>query len=222
MTDDGDARDSVLNGLSVAGLTNDTTRRGPRTIVTAVVQSLAATAPLCNGMGYRFERANSTGDKINHSDRNRFTSQATRGTPVAEAVTDCPFCRSTKVTQSGKTVSTENYCAASSVVKCGIPLVTPPGGSAADDGRDAARRCRALECRVTANAESPERPPDPPCPSCGAPLVYVDTEISSGAFRPQAASMPQLAIHYYDCPACQTCWKLGNRLLPDPIRQLLR
>ena len=34
--------------------------------------------------------------------------------------------------------------------------------------------------------------------------------------------MPQLAIHYYDCPACQTCWKLGHRLLPDPIRQILR
>ena len=67
-----------------------------------------------------------------------------------------------------------------------------------------------------------ERPPDPACPSCGAALVYVDSDISSGAFRTQAASMPQMPIHYYDCAACGTCWKLGTRLLPDPIRQILR
>jgi len=67
-----------------------------------------------------------------------------------------------------------------------------------------------------------DRPADLPCPTCQATLVYVDTEISSGAFRTQAASMPQIAIHYYDCPACKTCWKLGTRLLPDPIRQILR
>ena len=66
------------------------------------------------------------------------------------------------------------------------------------------------------------RPPDPACPQCGTTLTYVDTEISSGAFRPQAASMPQMPIYYYDCPACATCWKLGQRLLPDPIRQILR
>ena len=66
------------------------------------------------------------------------------------------------------------------------------------------------------------RPLDPPCPECGATLVYVDTEIASGAFRPQAVSMPQRPIHYYDCPGCRTCWKLGQRLLPDPIRQILR
>jgi hypothetical protein len=66
------------------------------------------------------------------------------------------------------------------------------------------------------------RPSDPPCPECGAILVYVDTEIASGAFRPQAVSMPQQPIHYYDCPGCHTCWKLGQRLLPDPIRQILR
>jgi hypothetical protein len=66
------------------------------------------------------------------------------------------------------------------------------------------------------------RPPDPICPQCGATLTYVDTEISSGAFRPQAASMPHMPIHYYDCNACSTCWKLGQRLLPDPIRQILR
>jgi hypothetical protein len=65
------------------------------------------------------------------------------------------------------------------------------------------------------------RPPDPACPACGATLSYVETEISSGAFRPQAASMPQRPIHYYDCAACHTCWKLGTRLLPDPIRQIL-
>jgi hypothetical protein len=67
-----------------------------------------------------------------------------------------------------------------------------------------------------------DRPADPACPTCQATLVYVDTEVSSGAFRPQAASMPQMNIHYYDCPACKTCWKLGTRLLPDPIRQILQ
>ena len=67
-----------------------------------------------------------------------------------------------------------------------------------------------------------ERPADPACPACSTALVYVDSEISSGAFRPQAASMPQMPIHYFDCTACKTCWKLGQRLLPDPIRQILR
>lgn len=66
------------------------------------------------------------------------------------------------------------------------------------------------------------RPPDPSCPACGAGLTWVDSEVGSGAFRPQAASMPQMSIHFYDCTACHTCWKLGQRLLPDPIRQLLR
>jgi transposase-like protein len=46
---------------------------------------------------------------MHDSDSSRFTGQAARGKPVAEAVTDCPFCRSNKVTQSGKTVSTETY-----------------------------------------------------------------------------------------------------------------
>jgi hypothetical protein len=49
------------------------------------------------------------------------------------------------------------------------------------------------------------RPPAPQCPGCGATLQYIDTEMSSGAFRPQAASMPQMPIHYYDCPSCKTC-----------------
>jgi len=53
-------------------------------------------------------------------------------------------------------------------------------------------------------------------------MVYVDSEISSGAFRPQAASMAQIPIHYYDCVACKTCWKLGTKLLPDPVRQILQ
>ena len=70
--------------------------------------------------------------------------------------------------------------------------------------------------------DASERPADPPCPTCSTTLVYVDTEVSSGAFRPQAASMPQIQIHYYDCPGCKSCWKLGQRLLPDPIRQILR
>ncbi len=70
--------------------------------------------------------------------------------------------------------------------------------------------------------ESDERPPDPACPTCGTQLSYVDTEVFSGAFRTQAASMPQIPVHYYDCTGCQTCWKFGTRLLPDPIRQIVR
>ena len=27
--------------------------------------------------------------------------------------------------------------------------------------------------------------------------------------------MPQIPVHYYDCPSCSTCWKFGQRLLPD-------
>jgi uncharacterized protein with PIN domain len=65
-------------------------------------------------------------------------------------------------------------------------------------------------------------PPAAVCPECGTTLVHVDTQMSSGAFRTQAASMPQMAIHYYDCPSCHTCWKLGTRLLPDPVRQILK
>ena len=67
-----------------------------------------------------------------------------------------------------------------------------------------------------------DRPPDPTCDACGASLLYVETEISSGAFRTQAASMPQIPIHFYDCPECGTCWKLGTRLMPDPVRQIAR
>jgi predicted nucleic acid-binding Zn ribbon protein len=67
-----------------------------------------------------------------------------------------------------------------------------------------------------------QRPADPECPHCGATLTYVTTEVSSGAFRTQAASMPQMPIHYYDCDECGTCWKLGTKLLPDPVRQTLK
>lgn len=67
-----------------------------------------------------------------------------------------------------------------------------------------------------------QQPPALACPDCGDQLAHVHTEVSSGAFRTQAASMPQLAIHFYDCPECQTCWKFGTRLLPDPVRQTLR
>jgi hypothetical protein len=67
-----------------------------------------------------------------------------------------------------------------------------------------------------------EEAPAAACPECGSPLTHVSSEVSSGAFRTQAASMPQIPIHYYDCPACKTCWKLGTRLLPDPVRQLLK
>jgi hypothetical protein len=34
--------------------------------------------------------------------------------------------------------------------------------------------------------------------------------------------MPKMAIHFYDCASCGTCWKLGQRLMPDPVRQILR
>ena len=70
--------------------------------------------------------------------------------------------------------------------------------------------------------EMPGPSPDASCPDCGNALVHVISEISSGAFRTQAASMPQIEVHYYDCAACGTCWKLGQRLLPDPVRQILR
>lgn len=66
---------------------------------------------------------------------------------------------------------------------------------------------------------------DPPaldCPDCGDLLTHVGTEVGSGAFRTQAAAMPQRPIHFYDCAACGTCWKLSTRLLPDPVRQILR
>ena len=64
--------------------------------------------------------------------------------------------------------------------------------------------------------------PEAACPDCGEPLTHVSSEMSSGAFRTQAASMPQRSIHYYDCPSCNTCWKFGTRLLPDPIRQIMK
>lgn len=52
-----------------------------------------------------------------------------------------------------------------------------------------------------------DRPADPACPTCQGTLVY---------------AMPQIPVHFYDCPTCQTCSKLGTQLLPDPIRQILR
>ena len=70
--------------------------------------------------------------------------------------------------------------------------------------------------------ENQNSAPSAECPECGAALKHVQTEMSSGAFRTQAASMPQMPIHYYDCPACNTCWKLGTKLLPDPVRQILK
>jgi len=70
--------------------------------------------------------------------------------------------------------------------------------------------------------DASERPADPACSNCGTKLTYIDTEVSSGAFRTQAASMPQIHIHYYDCSVCHTCWKFGTKLMPDPIRQILK
>jgi hypothetical protein len=72
------------------------------------------------------------------------------------------------------------------------------------------------------SSPSPDAPPEAACPECGSPLTFVETVVSSGAFRTQAASMPQMPIHYYDCEDCGTCWKLGTRLLPDPVRQIVR
>lgn len=66
-------------------------------------------------------------------------------------------------------------------------------------------------------------PPDEQhCPDCGEVLRLVGSEVSSGAFRTQAASMPQQRVAFFDCPECGTCWKFGTRLLPDPVRQTLR
>jgi hypothetical protein len=75
---------------------------------------------------------------------------------------------------------------------------------------------------LSPGAEAEPLPPELACPDCGDPLVHVRTEISSGAFRTQAASMPQIPVVYFDCPECGTCWKFGTRLLPDPVRQTLR
>lgn len=72
------------------------------------------------------------------------------------------------------------------------------------------------------SADDHHDPPALDCPDCGDPLMHVGTEVGSGAFRTQAAAMPQRPIHFYDCEACGTCWKLSTRLLPDPVRQILR
>jgi hypothetical protein len=71
-------------------------------------------------------------------------------------------------------------------------------------------------------SDAPVPPPDLECPECGEPLTFVETVVSSGAFRTQAVNMPQIPIHYSDCEACGTCWKYGTRLLPDPVRQVAR
>ena len=69
----------------------------------------------------------------------------------------------------------------------------------------------------------PQAPPDPPpCPECGETLTFVETVVSSGAFRTQAVNMPQIPIHFFDCARRGTCWKLATRLLPDPVRQIAR
>jgi len=65
-------------------------------------------------------------------------------------------------------------------------------------------------------------PEDPLCPDCGESLLLVGSEVSSGAFRTQAVSMPQRTIYFFDCAECGTCWKYSTRMLPDPVRQTLR
>ena len=64
--------------------------------------------------------------------------------------------------------------------------------------------------------------PEHECPECGATLTLVETVTGSGAFRTQAASMPQMPIHYYDCAECGTCWKFATKLMPDPVRQITK
>ena len=73
-------------------------------------------------------------------------------------------------------------------------------------------------------AADPENPDHPSldCPECGEPLSFVETVVSSGAFRTQAVNMAQIPVHYFDCEGCGTCWKFGTRLLPDPVRQIAR
>lgn len=39
----------------------------------------------------------------------RFASGADRGEPVLKAITDCPFCRSTTITTTSKTVTQTTY-----------------------------------------------------------------------------------------------------------------
>ena len=45
-----------------------------------------------------------------------------------------------------------------------------------------------------------ERPPAPECPECGEALTYVETEISSGAFRTQAAILTKAALRLRGLP----------------------
>jgi len=127
----------------------------------------------------------------------------------------------------------DNAAAASGFVGILAPHATATSADVAAKGRRLMRRVRNIdnpdytEPALKWNAmphivSATDRPPDPDCESCGASLVYVETEISSGAFRTQAASMPQIPIHFYDCPECGTCWKLGTRLMPDPVRQIAR
>jgi len=71
--------------------------------------------------------------------------------------------------------------------------------------------------------DAANRPAETLCPDCDTPLTYVETEpSSSGAFRTQADSMAKMAIHFFDCPGCGACWKLGTKLMPDPVRQILK
>jgi len=71
--------------------------------------------------------------------------------------------------------------------------------------------------------DAASRPVDLSCPDCDTLLTYVETEPSaSGAFRTQAESMQKRAIHFFDCSGCGSCWKLGTKLVPDPVRQILK
>ena len=134
---------------------------------------------------------------------------------------------------SVESMTLANAAIASGFVGTFAPHATATSADVAAKGRRLMRRVRNIdhpnytEPALKWNGmphivSAADRPPDPDCESCGASLVYVETEISSGAFRTQAASMPQIPIHFYDCPECGTCWKLGTRLMPDPVRQIAR
>ena len=80
-----------------------------------------------------------------------------------------------------------------------------------------------MPARMAVVLNPSDRPADPACPDCGETLTYVESDPSaSGAFRTQAVNMPQISIHYYDCPVCGQCWKHGTKLVADPVRQILK
>ena len=88
------------------------------------------------------------------------------------------------------------------------------GGQASDDGEGPVQHVRdqayvggpahvARRRTMTDQSQhpAPDCPECPDCPDCGEALTFIETVVSSGAFRTQAVNMPQIPIHYYDCDA---------------------